>query len=70
MGCEIREQIGGTRPLDPNAMAFLAMDTRTPYNAVFEPGDVGKTAWFAFRWVNTRGETGPWSEVFEAIVPS
>ena len=67
--CEIREQIGGTAPLNPNTMSMLAMETRFPYRADFEPGDVGKTVWFALRWINTRGEHGPWSQIYPATVP-
>jgi hypothetical protein len=68
-GCEIREQIGGTAPVNPNAMAFLAIETRTPYRADFEAGDVGKTVYFAFRWLNTKGQPGPWSQIYNAVVP-
>jgi len=67
--CEIREQIGGTAPLNPDAMACLASDTRSPYLATFPAIDVGKTVWFALRWVNTRGEHGPWSQLYPATVP-
>lgn len=69
-GVEIREQIGGTAPTDPNTMAFLAIETRAPYRADFEATDVGKTAYFALRWVNTKGQPGPWSQVFNAVIPS
>ena len=69
-GCEIREQVGGTAPVDPNAMAFLAIETRMPYRADFEAMDIGKTVYFALRWLNTRGEPGPWSAIFNATIPS
>lgn len=67
--CEIREQIGGTEPVNPDSMAFLAAETRPPYRADFDSPDVGKTVYFALRWVNTRGEPGPWSQIFSAVVP-
>ena len=67
--CEIREQIGGTAPTDPEAMDFLAIETRTPYRADYEAGDIGKTVYFAFRWLSTRGEPGPWSQIYNATVP-
>lgn len=69
-GCEIREQIGGTVPTDPNAMQFLAIETRMPYRADFAPTEVGKTVFLAFRWLNTRGDAGPWSEIYTESVPS
>lgn len=68
-GVEIREQIGGTAPVDPSTMAFLAMETRAPYRADFEAMDIGKTVYFALRWVNTRGQPGPWSQIFNAVIP-
>ena len=69
-GAEIREQIGGTAPVNPETMAFLAVETRPPYRADFEATDIGKTVYFALRWQNTRGETGPWSQIFSAVIPS
>jgi uncharacterized repeat protein (TIGR03803 family) len=36
---------------------------RTPYRADLDPNDVRKTAYYAMRWVNTRGNPGPWSEI-------
>lgn len=68
-GAEIREQIGGPAPTNPETMAFLAIDTRSPYRADFEQTDVGKTVYFALRWVNTRGQSGPWSQIFSAVIP-
>ena len=67
---EIREQIGGTAPVDPETMPLLAMEGRAPYRADFAPADIGQTVWLALRWVNTRGQAGPWSEIFSAVVPS
>jgi hypothetical protein len=32
------------------------------------PTDTGRTAYYALRWVSTRGEKGPWSEVAAATV--
>ena len=68
-GCEVREQIGGTAPTNPETMAFLAIETRAPYRADFEATDVGKAVYFAFRWLNTKGQPGPWSQIYSAMVP-
>ncbi len=68
--CEIRQQIGGTAPTTPTAMQTLALEGRTPYRSDYEPEEVGAKVWLALRWVNTRGEPGPWSEIFAAVVPS
>ncbi len=67
---EIREQIGGTMPTNPEAMQPLAMEGRAPYRADYEMEDIGKTVYFILRWVNVRGEAGPWSAISSAVVPS
>jgi hypothetical protein len=40
------------------------------YRADFEQTDIGKTVYFAMRWLNTRGKPGPWSQIYSATVPS
>ena len=66
---EIRFQVGGTMPTDPNAMTPLAMEGRAPYRADFDTEDIGKTVYYVLRWVNSRGEAGPWSPFYSAVVP-
>jgi hypothetical protein len=56
-------------PTDPAALTFLTMTTRPPptsFRAEFKSGDGGKTAVYMARWVNTRGEKRPWSEITTA----
>lgn len=55
-------------PTDPAALTFLTMTTRPSFRAEFKAGEGGKTAVYMARWVNTRGEKGPWSEVTTATV--
>ena len=50
-------------------MAFLALETRMPYRADFEPGDVGKTVFFAFRWIGKKNHPGPWIPVVSNVIP-
>ena len=50
------------------SFSFLTMTTRPTLRAEFKPGDGGKTAVYMARWVSTRGEKGPWSEVATATV--
>ena len=68
MGAEIWVKIGPTPPVDPGELTFLAVDTRSPYTADFDGADGGKQAHYMLRWVNTRGETGPWSETATATI--
>jgi hypothetical protein len=58
----------GEPPVDPDDFRFLAEDTRTPYVATFEAAESGKMAYYQLRWVNPRGEVGPWSEVVSAMI--
>jgi len=53
---------------NPAIFSFLTMTTRPSFRAEFKAGENGKTAVYMARWVNTRGEKGPWSEVTTATV--
>lgn len=53
---------------DPAALTYLTLCTRTPCVAEFKASDGGKTAVYVLRWVGTRGQKGPWSEVCSATV--
>jgi hypothetical protein len=44
------------------------MTTKPSFRADFRAADARKTAVDMLRWVNTRGETGPWSEVTTVTV--
>jgi hypothetical protein len=55
-------------PTDPAALTFLTMTTNPSFRAEFKAGEGGKTAVYMARWVNTRGEKGPWSDVTTATV--
>jgi hypothetical protein len=71
LGAEIRmalTPIGQPTPTDPDDFAFLALDTATPYTKDFDGADGGKNAHYIARWMNTRQETGPWSETVSVTV--
>lgn len=53
---------------DPATFSFLALTTRPTLRTEFKSIDGGKTAVYMLRWVNTRGEKGPWSEICSATV--
>ena len=67
--CELYLFIGTTAPAGPDAMHLQAVDKSTPYLMEFDSADAGKTAWWALRWVNTRGEHGPWSATVSGTIP-
>jgi hypothetical protein len=50
------------------AYRFLAVNSRGTLQTDFSTAEAGQTAYYALRWLSTRGETGPWSEVAAATV--
>lgn len=67
-GCEIWAKVGSPAPADPRELNYLATDTRSPYTAEFGGGDAGKVVYYMLRWVNTRGDRGPWSQTVSATI--
>lgn len=67
-GCEIYIKVDGEAPKDASELTYVATDTATPYVVKFDGNKAGKTAYYWLRWVNTRGETGPWSIAVSAMV--
>lgn len=67
-GCQIWYKIGSPAA-DQRELTFAATDTRSPYVLTFEGADAGKMVYYWLRWENTRGETGPWSDVVSATIP-
>ena len=65
---------GASSGLVPSAQShvpgfsFLTMTTKPSFRAEFKAGEGGKTAVSMARWVKTRGEKGPWSEITTATV--
>jgi hypothetical protein len=55
-------------PTDPAALTFLTMTTKPSFRAEYARAAGGKTAVYMARWINTRGEKGPWSEITTATV--
>jgi hypothetical protein len=68
IGCQIWVKVGEAAPIDPSELRFLAMDTATPYMASYDGADGGKVAHYMLRWVNRKGETGPWSQTVSATI--
>lgn len=55
-------------PGGSDAYKFLSVSSRGNLQTDFPSADAGKTAFYTLRWVSTRGEKGPWSEVASATV--
>lgn len=64
--CEIRQLVqpaATPAPTDPAALPLLALDSRTPHRTDFDASDVGQKAYYVLRWLNGKGEQGPWGEI-------
>ena len=68
IGAEIGVKVDGPPPVDPGELTFLAVDTRAPYTRDYDGAQGSKPAHYMLRWVNSRGETGPWSETATATI--
>lgn len=67
-GLELFLKIGAPAPTGLEDCRPLGMITRSPNLEEFAPADGGKTAYYIGRWVNTRGEPGPLSEIASATI--
>jgi len=69
LGFELWRKIGGTTEPSFEDMELVGLVTRTPYVVEYASVFRGEMAWYLGRWVNTRGEHGPKSEIISAIIP-
>lgn len=67
-GCEVFMKADGEMPASPGDYTYLGTCTASPYVVKFDSSKVGKTAYYLLRWVNSRGETGPWSTMISAMI--
>jgi len=67
-GCQIWEKIGAPAPVSASDLIFVAETTKSPFLNHFNGADAGKMVYYWFRWVNTRGEVGPWSAMVSATI--
>ena len=67
-GCQIWMKLGDEAPTTAKELQYIATDTATPYLVEFYGTDVGKTAHYWLRWVNKRGQAGPWSVPVSAMI--
>ena len=46
------------------------MDTNAPHKISYTGEQAGQIAHYMLRWVNTKGEAGPWSRTVSATIPA
>jgi hypothetical protein len=52
----------------PEMFVHSLFSTASPAKMHFPPDAIGQTLYIAFRWENTRGEHGEWSEVYQIVI--
>lgn len=67
-GCEIWVKIGSPEPGNQKDCVFVALDTKSPYTAQFEPEDAGKIAFYMLRWLMADGSVSAWGETISATI--
>jgi hypothetical protein len=68
-GFELRRFIGGNVEPAIEDMQLIGQITRSPHILEYPSADRGQIAYYVSRWVSTRGDKGPWSEVVSATIP-
>jgi hypothetical protein len=59
----------GSVPTGPDDVNLTGFATDKPLVLTFAETDRGRHVYLYFRWENTRGEAGPWTVMYSAIVP-
>jgi hypothetical protein len=67
-GCEVWVKFGGDAPKDASELGYLGVSTTSAYTATYEGKQANIMAYYWLRWVNTRGEHGPWSTTVSSII--
>ena len=67
-GCEIYLKADGEAPKSVEEMNLQGTCSASPFVVKFDATKTGKIAWYWLRWVNRKGETGPWSTVVSAMI--
>jgi hypothetical protein len=68
-GVEIVWDMTETAPATMDQFKNSAFDTASPYTFTFDESQRGKKIFLCLRWENAKGEKGPWSEIYNAIIP-
>lgn len=67
--CEVWAKIGGPAPTDESQLNYLGNAVKSPQLQDYPATQAGLTVWYWLRWVNARGEFGPWSVQVGSTIP-
>lgn len=65
---EIRCSVSATPIVDQDAIDYKQMASKSPFAVNFLSADVGKSAYYCSRWINSNGKVGPWSSIVNFTV--
>jgi hypothetical protein len=65
---EARYKLGGEPPESPSDMIENKNDTDSPMRIQFDFDSNRQILYLVFRWVGTRGNYGPWSEIYQVVI--
>ena len=68
-GAEMVWEVLDHYTIDWKELKHSVYSTKTPITLYFDGKERGKTIYLSMRWVNTRGKTGPWSQIHQTIIP-
>jgi hypothetical protein len=67
-GCEVWSKLGGEAPKDASELSYQGVSTSNSFTITYEGKQANIMAYYWLRWVNTRGEYGPWSTTVSSII--
>lgn len=67
-GCEVFSKVDGEAPTSVDEMKYLGTCSASPFVAKYDASKAGKIAYYWLRWVNRKGEAGPWSTVVSGMI--
>ena len=65
---ELHVLFGSTAPATPGATPYFGLFTRSPFAITIPGGSDGQTAFIYGRWLNGKGQAGPWSAMLSTTV--
>ena len=67
-GCEVWAKLSGEAPKDASELSYQGVSTSNSFTMTYEGKQANTMAYYWLRWVNTRGEHGPWSVTVSSII--
>ena len=71
IGVEVYMCVGdAVAPVNPSNYKFVEVCSRSPRKFDFNESDANRVAHYLLRWVNHKGEVGPWSAPISGTIPA